>query len=385
MSLTVAADINDTLGDPHAQRATRDYHLLCGTITWDSAYPTGGESTSVISNAFPNAIKSLQLDSTDGYNFEYDRATDTVKAFNFVKALPPVMVYEETVTAVANVITLTYNAAHIFYISNDTKAYIIVDKGTTPGAGECAVDFTTATGTTLLTFAAADSNPTALVTYWPADSNTLLAANLVESDLVDASAATGHASIAGEVITLTGGACAIITVDVDGTAFKPIIDDDTAATTEYELNVDSSGDTVLTGYSTEFSAASVIKITWIKLPTGWSVTEDASAHSSDVVTILSHFYIPFNSCYHGNDDNDVSQVIRNSSETLSAGEIKVTMRLLAGVKITYHGDTDVAASGFNYMQLRPDEIGSFAGYTTAEVANGTNLSSLVANFTAVGF
>ena len=288
--------------------------------------------------------------------------------------LPPQMVYEESVTAASNVANLAYNAAHIMYVSNDTKAYIIVDKGTTPGAGEVAVDFTPATGTTQLTFASADSNPTVKVTYWPALSNKVLIDNLVESDVVNATPASGHASIALEVITITGGAAAIICVDVDGTAFKPLIDDDTPGTGEYKVLWDSSGDTVLTGSGSEFSGATSIKITFIKNPGTLNFVEDQSAHSSDVVTLTSAFYILRTSCYLYTDDNDVPHTIRNSSETLSANEVTFNPRAVAGAKFTYEAATDVAVSGVPYVQMLPSEIARYKSGPAAVLATQNSIT-----------
>lgn len=264
----------------------------------------------------------------------------------------PQVVYEESVTAASNVATLTFLPAHITYISNDTKAFIIVDKDTTPGAGEVAVDFSTGE----LTFAAADSNPTAFVTYHPKLSNKVLSDNLVESDLVDATPASGHASLSSETITITDMAAAIISVDVDGTPFKPVIDDDTPGTGEYALNFDDSGNTTLVGSGSEFSGATAIKITFIKDPGTFNYIEDASAHSSDVVTLDTAFYLLRTSCYLFTDDNDVPHTIRNNSETLSANEVKLDIRAAAGVRFTYHADTDVAASGIPFVSALPTEI-----------------------------
>ena len=388
-------------------------NTVTGSLAFDSSYPTGGESLTPPMVGLRH-IEAIDVRPQAGFVFEYDYDNELLLAYRSAgftpegsvaaptftgdsEAFPPGVVYEESVTSASNVATLTWDAAHIWYISNDTKPFIIVDKGTTPGAGEVAVDFTPATGTTSLTFAAADSDPTVFVTYWPALSNRMLAGGLVESDLVDATPAAGHASISGEVITITGGAAAIIAVDVDGTAFKPLIDDDTAAAGEYEVLWDSTGDTVLTGSGTEFSAATAITITFITPHAAMNFVEDGSAHSSDVVTIVNDFYIPRTSCYLYSDDNDNPHTIHNSSETLEADQVKVDIRQVAGVKFTYHADTDVAASGIPYVAMDPLEVTGFQAYTPAgtnsapaftgtavaaasltEVANATDLSSLTA-------
>ncbi len=380
MALTIAASIKDSHGSPYAQRATRDYQILTGTMTWDSAYTAGGLSVSEIRNAFPNDLRVLQVDSTDGFSFEFDVTNDKVLAYT--QYVAPRMVYEESVTSVSNTIDLAYRAAFIWYISNNTKAYIIVDKGTTPGAGECAVDFTPASGTTSLTFASADSDPTVLVTYWPAASNKQLADALVESDVVDASASSGHASLASEVMTLTDGAAAIICVDVDGTPLKPIIDDDTTGAGEYDIDWTATN-TVITGTGTEFSTATSIKVTWITLPSGFTTVEDASAHSSDVITIADQmYYIPCHSSYIYNDDNDAPGSVRNSSETIAASDVTVAFTANDTVKITNHADLDVAASGYRYVKVHPNFINSQG---VVEVQGAADLSSVVANFIAIGF
>lgn len=406
MALTVTLDTHRG-----AERVSRNLGMLTGTIAFDSSYPTGGEDLADISKHFKTLL-AVGFEAEGGYNFAFDKTNDTVIAYypsgtpaisagashTHGLLVPPRVVYEESVQAATNVGTLTFDAAHIWYVSKDTKAFVIVDKGTTPGSGEVAVDFTPATGATKLTFAAADSSPLVKVTYWPRLSNAVLFDNLVESDVVDASAASGHASISSETITITDGACAIICVDVDGTPFMPVIDDDTATTSEYQVTWDSSGDTVLVGSGSEFSGATAITITFIKLPTGWAVTEDASAHSSDVVTIVNAFYIPCNSSYLYTDDNDTPNLICNSSETLAANEVKVALRTLAGMKLTYHGDTDVAASGFVYVSLLDGEIspsisdaggvGDEATHThtaTAEVSDEVGSTDNLAALTAVQF
>jgi hypothetical protein len=299
-----------------------------------------------------------------------------VASYSEDTAIAPRMVYEEAVTATDDVGMLTYSPAHVMYVSNDTKAFIIVDSDTTPVAGQVAIDFTTGA----MTFAAADSDPTVFVTYWPKGGNKLLADNLEVGDVVDGTPATGHASISGEVITITGGATAIIAVDVDGTPFKPLIDDDTAASGEYEVLWDSTGDTVLTGSGTEFSGATSIKITFIKKIAGFNFVEDQTAHSSDVVTIPNAFYILRTSCYLYTDDNDVPHTIRNSSETLSANEVTFDPRQVAGAKFTYHADTDVTASGIPYVAMLPSEIA--AAENTAAVEDST--VDIVAQGTLVG-
>ncbi len=353
------------------------YGYLSGTLVFDASYLTGGETLD-LSNYFSD-LRSVVFDQgTEILSYDYTNltvqayypsGTPAVAFTGTAFTQPPMRVYEEAVQSASNTIDLTYAAAFIWYVSNNTKAFSIVDKGTTPGSGEVAVDFTPTSGTTKLTFAAGDSDPLAYVTYWPALSNKQLFDNLVESDLVDGSASSGHASLAGEVITLTDGAAAIITVDVDGTPVIPVIDDDTSGAGEYDIDWTGS-DTVLTGNGSEFSGASAIKITWIKLPTGFTTVEDASANAADVITLLSHFYIPCHSTFIYNDDNDAPGQVRNSTETIAASDVTVSFASLAGVKITNHADLDVAASGYRYVNVPPDRIAP-AIYTPA----GTNVAT----------
>jgi hypothetical protein len=387
MALTVTYD-----NAGRVERIGRNYGIVTGKLAFDNSYPTGGESISDISGRFTTLLPAISAGASHNHAFTGTAYTP-----------PPVMVYEESVQSASNTVDLAYAAAFIWYVSNDTKAFSIVDKGTTPGAGEVAVDFTPASGTTSLTFAAADSDPLVSVTYWPALSNKQLFDNLVESDVVDGTPASGHASISGEVITLTGGAAAVITVDVDGTPVKPVIDDDTSAAGEYDIDW-SGTDTVLTGNGTEFSGASSIKITWIKLPTGFTTVEDASAHSADVITILGHFYIPCHSTFIYNDDNDAPGQVRNSSATVAGSDVTVSFSTVAGVKITNHADLDVAASGYRYVNVHPSRIAPAiytpAGTNAAEaththtataevgdqVANAADLSGLTGvQFIAVGY
>jgi hypothetical protein len=191
----------------------------------------------------------------------------------------------------------------------------------------------------------------------------------------------------GQVITISGGAAAILCVDVDGTAFKPIIDDDTPGTGEYKVLWDSTGDTVLTGTGTEFSGATAIKITYLKSQAWLPYIEDGSAHSSDVVTIAKRFYLLRTSQWVYTDDNDVPHAIVDSTETLISNEVKISNLLLkditqaGGVTFTYEAATDVAASGIPYVELTNMVMRRLGDFANAEA--GRSFSGKSYEFQAI--
>jgi len=72
MALTVSLHV------PQVERISRNLGILVGKVSFDSSYPTGGESCSGISRYF-KSILNITFTGKDGYIFEYDKTNDKVK------------------------------------------------------------------------------------------------------------------------------------------------------------------------------------------------------------------------------------------------------------------------------------------------------------------
>jgi len=368
-----------TLDQPHAQRISRDLGVLTGicNITLDHQ-STPAEITD-ITDHFPTLFEVIVTGVSDnGHIVKWNKTDKCFHGYHPTKAqtsgtgvshghaftgtsreLPPPMIYEESVTITTHEGDLAYDAAFILYIGDGAKPYSIIDKSLTPDANEVAVDFTPATGKTHLTFNSADAVTTAYVTYWPALSNQILADNLVESDTVDGTPVSGHASLAGEVITITDAAAAIISVTVDGVAWKPVCTGEAQAAGEYDCNFLSGSDTVLTGNGAEFSGASVIIINFIKHDAKLNYIHSAEAHAADIVTILGWWYMPRLACWTIVDDAaDNPQRWIDSADTLGGDDVQLEIHTTsAGVRLVFEAALDVADVGHDYIAMHPLEAG----------------------------
>ena len=140
---------------------SRGGRLEFGTILLDSSYPTGGEAITFPS--FENKPLFLKLESQSGYEFEYDRTNNKIKAFTQGKSL----IVEEVVTVASHVGTLKHKPFYILAIEvtagNTTGPCNAIPTGKTAATTECAVTFTTGG----LTFNTTDAATAARITYIP--------------------------------------------------------------------------------------------------------------------------------------------------------------------------------------------------------------------------
>jgi len=73
MALSVSVNRTDTVG-----RYTK---YTTGTITFDSSYPTGGESLTVSNVGLSSKIEFIAVTDASGYNFQYDYTNNKVLAY----------------------------------------------------------------------------------------------------------------------------------------------------------------------------------------------------------------------------------------------------------------------------------------------------------------
>lgn len=67
-----------TLDYPHAKKIGKGVSMLCGIISLTAdTYATSGVAGTEISKYFKD-VKRVLFDCTDGYNFEYDNATNKI-------------------------------------------------------------------------------------------------------------------------------------------------------------------------------------------------------------------------------------------------------------------------------------------------------------------
>jgi hypothetical protein len=71
MSLTIAIDT------ARIERISRNLGMICGTIAFDSSYPTGGESASGITGYFTTCYRII-CDAKSGYIFEWDKTNSKI-------------------------------------------------------------------------------------------------------------------------------------------------------------------------------------------------------------------------------------------------------------------------------------------------------------------
>ena len=183
MSITKTIDTRlntNTTIDSYMSRGGR---LEFGTILLDSSYPTGGEAITFPS--FENKPLFLKVESQSGYEFEYDRANNKIKAFTPGKSL----IVEEVVTVASHTGKLKHKPFYILAIevtaTTTTGPYNAIPTGETPLTTECAVDFPTGG----LTFVSTDLVTSVRVTYIPLhETGPFSSTNLVIDEAVTASA-----------------------------------------------------------------------------------------------------------------------------------------------------------------------------------------------------
>jgi len=73
MALTKSYDL------PRAERISRNVGIVTGKISFDSSYPTGGESLDLTDRL--QTVLAVFIENKSGYIFEYDYTNKKVKAY----------------------------------------------------------------------------------------------------------------------------------------------------------------------------------------------------------------------------------------------------------------------------------------------------------------
>jgi len=86
-----------------------------GTITFDSSYPTNGESLTAANLGFPTAVRFIAIEPTDGYVFEYNYADSKVIAYRSA-AVASTPAAAAALAEVGNTVDLSASVARYFAI-----------------------------------------------------------------------------------------------------------------------------------------------------------------------------------------------------------------------------------------------------------------------------
>ena len=226
-----------------------------GTITMGTTYPIGGEDIT-----FPpwrQKPRFLEIEAEGGYEFQYDRANNKIKAFTGGKSL----IVEEVVVVASHTGTLAHKPFYILAIdvtaTTTTGPYHVIPVGKTPLTLECAVNF--ATGG--LTFVAADLVTAVRVTYIPlhetgpfSSDNLVIDESMVASDTPKDLA--NQAAAVQYIYDVTGGnRMALEPVDEEPSATKFAVVDIDDGSDDTNIDVHNDDDT------------NVLSITYIKYGT----------------------------------------------------------------------------------------------------------------------
>lgn len=352
--------------------------LEFGTIAMDSSYPLGGEAIT-----FPGFFKKPEavfIMPQAGYEFEYDRTNNKIKAYKPGQTL----IVEEVATIASNVGTLAHKPFYIMAIEvtagSTTGPFNAIPTGETPLTTECAVDFPTGG----LTFVTADAVTAIRVTYIPLhETGPFSSSNLVIDEEMTASASS---------VALANQAAAVQYV-YDGTDGNRMLLESVglqpSAAKSAVVDIDAgSDDTKIDAHATD--AGTTFLITYIKYGTFKSYSQ---LGDSDL-TMASEIYNFTLNNYRGlaipglgtqlvaeTSGSAATVELIWSGPSASVGAAVPTLDIEKNLWSTNEG-TALTDFTMPIIFITPEEIEN----ARLEVGIGTDLSSLTAlRYIAVGF
>jgi len=403
MALTISNLTNSNIGSKRMQ--------MCD-VTFDSSYITGGESFAA-GDVRLSKIDRVIIEGKDGYVFDYDHTNEKIRVY----APAPPVVFEEYVTVSSNVGYLKWPAAHIDYVAGHTgSAYVLeipIAGGVTPAQGQVAVDlgYNDTTGVltkgsrTSLTFNATDAITHCWVSY-------VTQAWKEVTDNMSMAKMTSGAETYGDGLTFTAGTPDCVKLGTDIVAMTSITWSDggdagtikvpellkdggtPAATLETEIDfVKATTYAEVNHFATDAvdTTGDIVRYVYIKDPgTGTFLNERFTnaeiTDSSDTHTFTG---LP---CLYGHcgqmpmETSDKKAYLIAAADTLAAGEAHWTthpfwpgLTVGAAPIMTLHGDTDDDMFPA-WIDAHPSDIEC----VPIDVANGTDLSSLVVKATIIG-
>lgn len=255
MSITKTVDDRLNLNTTIDSFMSRGGRIEFGTILLDNSYPKGGEAITFPS--FENKPLFVQVESQSGYEFDYDRTNNKIKAFTGGKTL----IVEEVVTIASHIGNLVHKPFYIMSIDvtagGTTGPFNAIPTGETPLTVECAVDFPTGG----LTFVSTDTVTSVKVTYIPLhETGPFSSDNLVIDEAVVASASKTDLAFQAAAVQYVydgtdGNRMVLESVGLAPSAAKSVVIDID----------DGSDDTNIDAHATD--AGTILKVTYIKYGT----------------------------------------------------------------------------------------------------------------------
>lgn len=346
-------------------------------VTFDSSYPTGGESLTAADLGWDSIIELKARSIISGYEFSYDYTNHLLK----VERSTPALIVEESVTVTSNAGALANIPAYIVAVTRSTTVGLhVVPSSVTPIAGEIAVNFTTGA----VTFAAADAVTTALITYFPRKRGTLFDTPTVdESVVVDADNSddlAARAAMVQYVYDSTDGVRDVIVPSGEAPA----------ATHQVSIDINNSGATTITTHNDD--DLNTLLVTYIP----YSYLTDPSMFLDD--TDISSDFEPYNFTGTGNYNalvvpglgthligEDTGTAANNDipfggpSRTATSGTLAVWSP--STNTVTAAQTTNLATVSIPWILMGPSNMGN----SLNEVPAGTNLSAITVRMFALGW
>jgi len=344
-------------------------------LAFDSSYAYGGETLTKASRRMADVDKVI-VQSKNGYTFEYDETNEKVKVF----APAPAIVYEEQHTIADNLVTLNYPAAFLINVAQANDNIPISDADATTVTGQCRPyeDFAAGAQSSVTFF---DSTGVVYVTYvtqaWKEVWD-----NLVQGETVTVTSNLG---------TFANQAVAVQSIRPSGTttAAALMLDkDDTAATTETELDwSDGSGTTTsITFVSADAHSSAVV--TYIKKPSSGFLYENfveeetatlGNFASGVTYQLLNYPVLLWSYAGQIPINAQTTQSIVNRGGTLGAAEADMIWDMPSGVTGTEYGyiaaitNQNTAMTTATYVRGRQQDIPFLV---PLEVRDAQDLSAL---------
>ena len=381
MALTVASKIHDHAG---VKRSTQ------ATITFDAAYPIGGESLTA-GNMGLSSLERMEIMPVEGYGFEYDYTNEMIKVFEY-KSAPPI-VYDEQHTIAAHAITLTYPAAAIINIAGAAQSQMLIEPSDTMTTSECQLS------------AAMSEGVCPTINFHASTSGVIKVTYITQAfvDVWDNRVASGAFATTSEVADLDDTICFIescvaydATGDVKTSLNKFVMSGDTPTTGECEVDWSDSGTTPAGDTTLTFAAADAVAnilLTYVSLPASGflkdrfleieDVTIGSNVGTSKYPILFPAFCNQLPD-FDASAEEDTHYLQMPEGDAIGAvGEWRIDWHLLAtlaGNQIAIENSTSDAVA-LTYVYGLASEL---PGNLKSECVSGTDLSSLTIKVNAVG-
>jgi hypothetical protein len=337
-------------------------------ITFDSSYPTGGESLLPADLGW-DSIHFVKPQNIPGYMFDYEETGQTLRAFR----ASPLLIVEEALTIASDVGTLRNIPAFVSGVDvtagGTTSGFRVIPSTDTPITRQVAVNFTTG----VVTFAAADAVTAARFTYFPVSVGSIFASPTVNEAVVAAGAGVNLAARAAMVqyVYDTTGNTLLVVVPVGEApnAGEVAIDINNSGNTTITTNAGINGNSLLVTY-----------IPFTALPDPSMFVDDGDISSTFEpynFTTTSNYYGMTVSAYGGflvGEEGDATNRVVPIGGPLSTGANNTMVQWQPALNIyTAAQNTNLATVSNPWIVIPP----AYLTNVMREVPNATDLSTIV--------